>query len=102
LRIVWVFFLLALIVGFAYGVNRGIYIGSSVVQLQKKTGTYYYKYCRYLFQSGVTVTRRGGWDTEQEAANDACLPRLRRIAEWIVSHFPRSFSTPSKNDLPQA
>jgi hypothetical protein len=101
LRIGWAFFLLALIVVFAYGLNRGIYLGSSVVQLQKNTGTYYYKHCRYLFPSGVTVIEHGGWDTDQEAANDVCLPRLRRISQWIVSHLRKSFSTPSKNDRPQ-
>ena len=86
LRIGWAFFLLALIVAFAYGFNRGIYIGSSVVQLQKNTGTYYYKHCRYLFPSGVTVTTHGGWDTNQEAVEDSCLRRLKREAEWIVTH----------------
>jgi hypothetical protein len=72
LRIWWAFLLLAVAVLFAYGLNRGIYVGSSEVEREKSTGVYHYKLCRYLFFSGITVIENGGWDSSQEAAHKRC------------------------------
>lgn len=56
----------------AYGLSRGIFIGSAVVQFTSAGGTYLGRECRYLFPSGVTTLRKGGWTTRQEAENEFC------------------------------
>jgi hypothetical protein len=66
-RLGWAYFGLLLAAVLAYELNRGIYVGSEVVQV-----VYYYKHCRYLFPSGITVVKKGGWDSREEAQNQFC------------------------------
>lgn len=51
----------------AYGLRRGLLIGSDVV-----SRGYYYKQCRYISFSGITVERFGGWEANESAENQPC------------------------------
>ena len=52
----------------AYGLRRGLLIGSDVV-----SRGYYYKQCRYMSFTGITVERFGGWEAN-ESAEESALP----------------------------
>lgn len=59
---------LCVVVGATYALNRGLFIGSTVLK-----GSYYYLECRYLFPSGVLKKRLGGWNSAEELrAHEFC------------------------------
>lgn len=74
MKIGWAFFSLAVIAMLAYGLNRGIYVGSELVP---GVNTFngrpnVTKNCRYLFPSGIHAQwANTGW-TEEEADDAFC------------------------------
>jgi hypothetical protein len=72
MRIAVVLVVALTIAGAAYALNRGIFVGSRVLQAPGSTGTYWYRDCSYLFPSGVVARRNGGWDIQGDADNEAC------------------------------
>ena len=70
MRVGWAFFGLAVVVLVGYCVNRGVYVGSSV--LKDGPNGYYRKHCRFLFPSGTVVRARGGWFSAEQANNEFC------------------------------
>jgi hypothetical protein len=51
----------------AYGLSRGLFIGSDVV-----SHGYYHKHCRYLSFAGISVERSGGWEAYASAEGQPC------------------------------
>ena len=69
-KIGWaVIVLIALVMG-AYALNRGLFIGSNIIRFDGEK--YLARECRYLFPSGVTRVRKGGWHKLEEAENEYC------------------------------
>jgi hypothetical protein len=66
-------FVAAVIAAIAYSMNRGLFIGSTIVQFDGAGGRYWGRECRYLFPSGIIALRKGGWYTEAEAENEFCF-----------------------------
>ena len=68
----WAYFLLIAAALGVYAINRGVYVGSSLVQESPQGhGTGYQKHCRYLFPSGVVV-RVGSYVNREYAENAPC------------------------------
>lgn len=77
MRMAWAFFALAVIALLGYSLNRGIYVGSRIIQGQMGQSPYatptFGKQCRYLFPSGIHQTRKEpGWFNRDGADNDFC------------------------------
>jgi hypothetical protein len=52
IKLGWAFFILCCLIAAAYSLNRGIYTGSELVQIESQY--YWLRKCRYLYVSGVT------------------------------------------------
>ena len=77
MRIGWAFFALAVVALLGYGLNRGVYVGSRIVQGQMGQAPYatptFGKQCRYLFISGVHEPKKQpGWFGRTDAENEFC------------------------------
>lgn len=59
-----------IVVGTAYSLNRGFFIGSKIEHKQP----YWHLVCDYLFPSGVRVADTGGWGSPQEAKSNRHCP----------------------------
>lgn len=73
MKLGWAFFCLAVVVMVAYGLNRGIFIGTSI-DSQVLGGTIIFaKHCRYLFPSGIHLTSRGaiGYTRSEAESKDS-------------------------------
>ena len=75
---IWIVVLVAVAMA-AYALNRGVYVGSKIIQTgtnpwDPPAGPYLYRDCWYLFPSGVITSRQGGWglNQTQEAENSFC------------------------------
>jgi hypothetical protein len=63
-----------IVVGFAYALNRGFYVGSSI----EYRDNFHHLICHYLFPSGIREVDTGGWISPQEAKrNRECRLFLR-------------------------
>jgi hypothetical protein len=75
MKLGWAFFGLAVVVTIAYGLNRGIYLGSATYPSENSfaPGTpWFVKNCRYLFPDGIHRTYANGARTMEEASNGIC------------------------------
>jgi len=52
--------------------DNGIFVGTRVFQGSGTSDVYWYQECSYLFPSGITTRKVGGWLTQVEAENEAC------------------------------
>ncbi len=69
----WIVAAIIVVALLAYSLDRGLHVGSSIVRFQGSGGEQYWgRDCRYLFPSGITVVRKGGWNLREEAENEYC------------------------------
>lgn len=76
----WALVGLALVLSSAYGLNRGILVGSRIETARLSADypvPFFRKHCRYLFFNGVQQVLTTSESTKEEAENSSCAPLKR-------------------------
>lgn len=76
----WALLGVAVVIASAYGLNRGILVGSKIETARLSADypvPFYRKHCRYLFFNGIQQVLTNSESTREEAENSSCAPLKR-------------------------